>query len=172
MQTALTINGVADAYNTQALTPTQLVNTLLKRNANYAGFKAVFISTPSPKELLSRAAWLEAQPDTQRGPLWGIPFAVKDNIDVSGTPTTAACPDFAFTPSAHAPVVQVLIAAGGGEVQWCTHDTHHAGGIFVGKTNMDQFACGLVGTRSPYGVPPNAFDARFVPGGSSSGGIV
>jgi len=90
-------------------------------------------------------------------PLYGLPFAVKDNIDVAGLPTTAACPAFACRPQAHAPVVARLIAAGA---------------LPVGKTNLDQFATGLVGVRSPYGVPRNPFDERFIVGGSSSGSAV
>ena len=90
-------------------------------------------------------------------PLFGIPFAVKDNIDVAGFPTTAACPAFAYTPEISARAVARLVAAGA---------------IVVGKTNMDQFASGLVGVRSPYGAPRNPFDANFVPGGSSSGSAV
>jgi allophanate hydrolase len=93
----------------------------------------------------------------KRLPLFGIPFAVKDNIDVAGMPTTAACPAFAYTPSETAPVVLQLLSAGA---------------VLVGKTNLDQFATGLVGTRSPYGVPRNLFDARYIPGGSSSGSAV
>ena len=88
------------------------------------------------------------------GPLAGLRFGVKDNIDVAGLPTTAACPAFAYLPPAHATVVARLLAAGAS---------------VVGKTNLDQFACGLNGTRSPYGAVPNSFDARFVSGGSSSG---
>ena len=88
------------------------------------------------------------------GPLAGLTFAVKDNMDVAGMPTTAACPGFAFTPGAHAVVVQKLLAAGA---------------TLIGKTNLDQFACGLNGSRSPYGAVPNAFDAAYVSGGSSSG---
>jgi allophanate hydrolase len=88
-------------------------------------------------------------------PLLGIPFAVKDNIDVAGLPTTAACPGFATQPAnAHAAVVQRLV---------------DAGAIPLGKTNLDQFATGLVGTRSPFGAVPNPFDAAHVSGGSSSG---
>jgi allophanate hydrolase len=87
-------------------------------------------------------------------PLYGLPFAVKDNIDTAGLPTTAACPDFAYVPQATAPVVARLL---------------EAGAVLVGKTNLDQFATGLVGVRSPYGVPPNPFDSRYISGGSSSG---
>jgi allophanate hydrolase len=87
-------------------------------------------------------------------PLLGVPFAVKDNIDVAGFATTAACPAFAYQPDRDAAVVARLIAAGA---------------IVVGKTNLDQFATGLVGTRSPFGAVPNAFDPRYISGGSSSG---
>jgi allophanate hydrolase len=91
------------------------------------------------------------------GPLAGKLFAVKDNIDVAGYTTTAACPDFAYRPEQTATVVQRLL---------------DSGATMVGKTNLDQFACGLVGTRSPYGAVPNAFDARYISGGSSSGSAV
>ena len=87
-------------------------------------------------------------------PLYGVPFAVKDNIDVAGLPTTAGCAEFAYTPSAHAFVVAQLV---------------EAGAVPIGKTNMDQFASGLVGTRSPYGEGKNLFDPEYVSGGSSSG---
>jgi allophanate hydrolase len=89
--------------------------------------------------------------------LRGRTFAIKDNIDFAGVPTTSACREFAYTPSASAPVVQRLL---------------DAGAIPLGKTNLDQFATGLVGVRSPYGVPPNPFNAAFIPGGSSSGSAV
>jgi allophanate hydrolase len=95
--------------------------------------------------------------DPDRFPLWGVPFAIKDNIDLAGVPTTAACPAYAFTPAGSAPVVERLIAAGA---------------IPLGKTNLDQFATGLVGVRSPYPLPLNAFDPARVPGGSSSGSAV
>ena len=95
--------------------------------------------------------------DPRAKPLWGIPFAVKDNVDVAGLPTTAACPGFAYTPAESAVAVQRLLAAGA---------------ILVGKTNLDQFATGLVGVRTPYPVPRNAIDPAYVPGGSSSGSAV
>ncbi len=95
--------------------------------------------------------------DPVQFPLWGLPFVVKDNIDVAGLPTTAGCPAHAVTPSASAPVVKRLEAAGA---------------VLIGKTNLDQFATGLVGVRTPFPVPRNAFDPARVPGGSSSGSAV
>jgi len=92
--------------------------------------------------------------DKRALPLYGIPFVVKDNIDVAGLETTAACPEFAYIAKEHAEVVERLMKAGA---------------IFVGKTNLDQFATGLVGTRSPFGVVPNTFNAKYISGGSSSG---
>jgi allophanate hydrolase len=92
-----------------------------------------------------------------RLPLYGIPFAVKDNIDVAGLPTTAACPAFSYVPEHSAAAVEKLEAAGA---------------ILIGKTNLDQFATGLVGTRSPYGEVPNAFQPEYISGGSSSGSAV
>jgi allophanate hydrolase len=103
-------------------------------------------------------AWISRAPRAietgTAGPLSGLTFAVKDNIDAAGLPTTAACPAFAYTPPANAAVVQKLL---------------DAGAQLAGKTNLDQFACGLNGTRSPFGAVPNAFDARYVSGGSSAG---
>jgi allophanate hydrolase len=123
---------------------------------------AIWISRSSEVTVKARARELDAQASADPGaiarlPLFGIPFAVKDNIDVAGMRTTAACPAFAYTPLETAPVVARLLAAGA---------------VLLGKTNLDQFATGLVGTRSPYGVPRNPFDARFIPGGSSSGSAV
>jgi allophanate hydrolase len=123
---------------------------------------ALWISRSSQSAIRDRARELDAlaaadRRAIERLPLFGIPFAVKDNIDVAGMPTTAGCPAFAYTPAETAPVVARLLAAGA---------------ILLGKTNLDQFATGLVGTRSPYGVPRNPFDASFIPGGSSSGSAV
>jgi allophanate hydrolase len=102
---------------------------------------------------------LEALTPEQRTalPLYGLPFGVKDCIDVEGQPTTCACPEFAYTPQRSASVVDRLIAAGA---------------IYIGKTNLDQFATGLVGTRSPYGTARNPFNTDYIPGGSSSGSAV
>lgn len=98
-----------------------------------------------------------AEFDTQTKPLWGIPFAIKDNIDAAGTPTTAACPDFTYTSQHNAFVVDCL---------------QKAGALLIGKTNLDQFATGLVGVRTPYPVPKNAVRPELIPGGSSSGSAV
>ena len=117
------------------------------------GDPAIWITRLSDDTIRENARILAAEGPRGR-PLWGVPFAVKDNIDVAGLPTTAACPAFTYTPSAHAPAVALLLAAGA---------------LLIGKTNLDQFATGLVGVRSPYGVPRNVFDPAYVPGGSSSG---
>jgi allophanate hydrolase len=106
--------------------------------------------------LVPRAVALEMAAAAS-GPLCGVPFAVKDNIDVAGVPTTAGCPAYGYEPAAHATVVQRLISSGA---------------IPVGKTNLDQFATGLVGTRSPYGACSSVFDSRYISGGSSAGSAV
>jgi allophanate hydrolase len=108
--------------------------------------------------LREQADALDAVPRSERGPLHGMPVAVKDNIDVAGIPTTAGAPAFAYVPEGSSPVVERLAAAGA---------------IVVGKTNLDQFATGLSGTRAPaFGVCPNPLDRRFIAGGSSSGSAV
>jgi allophanate hydrolase len=114
---------------------------------------AIFITLRGEADAIAEAKALARKGDTAL-PLYGVPFAVKDNIDVAGLPTTAACPAFAYTPKADATCIERLRAAGA---------------IPIGKTNLDQFATGLVGVRSPYGVPRNAFDPKLIPGGSSSG---
>ena len=117
---------------------------------------AIFISLRDEAEAVAEAKALEARGDKTL-PLYGVPVAVKDNIDVAGLPTTAACPAFSFNPAHDATAVARLRAAGA---------------IVIGKTNLDQFATGLVGVRSPYGVPRNTFNADLIPGGSSSGSAV
>ena len=115
----------------------------------------IFIHLAEKDAVLAEAARLGAFDPAK--PLFGIPFAVKDNIDVAGMPTTAACPDYAYLPEKDATVVRLL---------------KEAGALVIGKTNLDQFATGLVGVRSPYPIPKNAIDPKLVPGGSSSGSAV
>ncbi len=117
---------------------------------------AIFISLRDEAEVLAEAKRLAATGRTDL-PLYGVPVAVKDNIDVKGLLTTAACPAYAYEPTEDATVVTRLRAAGA---------------IVIGKTNLDQFATGLVGVRSPYGVPRNPFNPQLIPGGSSSGSAV
>jgi allophanate hydrolase len=145
------------AYETGETTPARVIAAILARMAEH-GDDAIWIARRPDAELLAEAERLGAQlADIAQLPLYGIPFGVKDNIDVAGLPTTAACPAFTYHPPESAPVVAALIAAGA---------------IVIGKTNLDQFATGLVGVRSPYGVPRNTFDPMMVPGGSSSGSAV
>ena len=135
------------------LTPTVLARDVLATAADGDRHHA-WIHRLSDAAVLERARHLESLPDARKLPLYGVPFAVKDNIDVAGHPTTAACPAFAYTPGITATAVQRLL---------------DAGAILLGKTNLDQFATGLVGTRSPYGAATNSFDPRYIAGGSSSG---
>ncbi|RWC29716.1 MAG: allophanate hydrolase [Mesorhizobium sp.] len=116
----------------------------------------IFIHLAARADLLAKAAALGSF-DPVAKPLWGIPFAVKDNIDVAGMPTTAACAEYTYWPDKDATVVARLKAAGA---------------LVVGKTNLDQFATGLVGVRTPWPIPRNAIDEALVPGGSSSGSAV
>ncbi len=120
------------------------------------GDSAIWIARVADDVLLAQAQALEDEGPRGR-PLWGLTCVIKDNIDVAGLPTTAACPDFSHMPSDSAPAVRRLI---------------DAGALILGKTNLDQFATGLVGVRSPYGIPRNVFDPAYVPGGSSSGSAV
>jgi allophanate hydrolase len=140
-----------------AFTPADIAKECLRRADTY-GDPAVWITRVVEDKALERANWLAARKELAATlPLYGIPFAVKDNIDVAGLPTTAACPAFAYTPERDATVVARLIAAGA---------------ILIGKTNLDQFATGLVGTRSPHGAPRSVFNADYISGGSSSGSAV
>ncbi len=160
----LDIESLAQAYATGALTPAQVVNDICDRIDAAGNANPVWIHVEPRGRLLERAAALEAtraahtnQAGGAQLPLFGIPFAIKDNIDAAGLPTTAGCPAFAYVPDAAATVVERLLAAGA---------------LLIGKTNLDQFATGLVGTRSPYGACHNVFDARYISGGSSSGSAV
>lgn len=145
---AMTIAGLRHAYASGGLTPLAVADEIFAR-IDEMGERPIWISLADREEVRRRAATVDMSL-----PLAGIPFAVKDNIDVAGLPTTAACPSFAYQPVRSATVVQRLV---------------DAGAIVIGKTNLDQFATGLVGVRSPYGACANAFDDRFIAGGSSSG---
>jgi allophanate hydrolase len=143
------------AYRERRTTPVAVLEQLLPRIAAAADH-GIWITLLPPGQVLQQARLL-ADRDPASLPLYGIPFALKDNIDLAGVPTTAACPAFAYTPAQSAFVVSRLI---------------DAGAIPIGKTNLDQFASGLVGTRSPYGVCRNSFDREYISGGSSSGSAV
>ncbi len=149
---SLDIHSLLDRYRTGSLAPADAIASVYDRIERYAD-PAVWIYLAPQAETLERAKALENL-DPQQLPLYGIPFAIKDNLDWAGVPTTAGCPRFARTPARSSAVVERLCAAGA---------------IAIGKTNMDQFATGLVGTRTPYGVCRNPFDRRYIPGGSSSG---
>jgi len=153
----LTLSTLRSLYAAGDLTPVDVAARIADRMAACAD-PAVFI-TPVPRENLIAAAraLMASHPEPNSLPLWGVPFAVKDNIDVAGLPTTAACPAFAFTPPEDAHVVARLRAAGA---------------LVTGKTNLDQFATGLNGTRSPYGAPRSVFSPEHISGGSSSGSAV
>jgi len=152
---SLDLAALAEGYRTGALTPGAVLREVLRR-IGAAGEDHVWISRRPDADILAEADALSRDRQTAL-PLFGVPFAVKDNIDAAPLPTTAGCPDYAFQPDRSAPVVERLVAAGA---------------VLIGKTNLDQFATGLVGTRSPYGVARNPFDASMIPGGSSSGSAV
>jgi allophanate hydrolase len=154
---SLDIRRLSAAYRDGITTPKEIAAEVLRRIES-AGDDHVWISRAADAAVIRQADMLMQQTAHSSLPaLYGIPFAVKDNIDVAGSPTTLACPDFSYVASKSATVVERLVAAGG---------------IFIGKTNLDQFATGLVGVRSPYGIPRNPFNPRMVPGGSSSGSAV
>jgi allophanate hydrolase len=150
------IAALKDAYASGALTPRQMLSGVLARIAAWQD-PAIWISRFPDDYLFAMADRLAAAPAARTLALYGVPFAVKDNIDAVGLPTTAGCPAFSFMPKANAASVQKLI---------------DAGAIPIGKTNLDQFATGLVGTRSPYGAPRCVFNDSYVSGGSSSGSAV
>ncbi|WP_445491074.1 allophanate hydrolase [Rhodopseudomonas sp. RCAM05734] len=150
-----TIAEIVAAHRAGTVTPAQTVARTFQRIRDHND-PAIFISLRVEAEAIAEAEALSAK-DASTLPLYGVPVAVKDNIDVAGLPTTAACPAFAYTPTRDASAVARLRAAGA---------------IVIGKTNLDQFATGLVGVRSPYGIPKNAVRDDLVPGGSSSGSAV
>jgi allophanate hydrolase len=151
---SMDLASLREGYNERRVTPTDVVREVWKR-IRERGERPVWIHLIPELETIARAEALG--PFREDLPLYGIPFAIKDNIDLAGVPTTAACPEFAYTPHASATVVAQLMAAGA---------------LPIGKTNLDQFATGLVGTRSPYGACSSVFDERYISGGSSSGSAV
>ncbi|MGB3608991.1 MAG: allophanate hydrolase [Cellvibrio sp.] len=154
-QTGWTIGEWLNAYRTQEITPRTALHALRQQlRMDDPAWIYIF----SADELDAQLKQLEdAGADALKLPLYGVPFVVKDNIDVAGIPTTAACPAFSYVADADATSVARLRAAGA---------------IVLAKTNLDQFATGLVGTRSPYGPVPNSFNPDYVSGGSSSGSAV
>jgi allophanate hydrolase len=150
------IAALESAYKSGRLTPTELVEQVYSAISEL-GERPIWITLVPREQNLMRATKLEHAASKVTMPLFGIPFAVKDNFDVEGLPTTAACPAFAHDAVETAAVVERLL---------------DAGAILIGKTNMDQFATGLVGTRSPYGICSSVFDPAYISGGSSSGSAV
>jgi allophanate hydrolase len=154
----LTISVLREGYRSGAFTPRDVARAIIRRAKKYENYH-IWIYPPTAERLASRLDVFGkvGAVDFDRQPLWGIPFAVKDNIDVAGMPTTAGCPDYEYLPNRDATVVARLEAAGA---------------FVVGKVNLDQFATGLVGTRSPYGECHNALQPELISGGSSSGSAV
>jgi allophanate hydrolase len=155
---SLDIATLQKLYHAGALRPTELVEAVYERVAQ-CSVPHIWIYLLPREAVIAHAKELEARWKVDKAgmPLYGIPYAIKDNIDVAGHPTTAACPEFRYVPTESATVVNRL---------------NSSGALLIGKTNLDQFATGLVGTRSPYGISPNPFDSSFISGGSSSGSAV
>jgi allophanate hydrolase len=150
-----TVAAMVAAHRAGTMSPARTVARSFQRIRDHND-PAIFISLRDESEALAEAEALTGK-DAAQLPLYGVPVAVKDNIDVLGLPTTAACPAFAYSPSHDATSVARLRAVGA---------------IVIGKTNLDQFATGLVGVRSPYGIPNNPMRGDLIPGGSSSGSAV
>jgi len=149
----LRLGALKTAYSDGNLSPRQLIGELREQAAALNPEFNLFIHLLSPAELEPYLAALDGKSPAEL-PLYGVPFAIKDNIDLAGIPTTAACPAFAYVPGESATVVQQLIALGA---------------VPLGKTNLDQFATGLNGTRSPYGECRNSVHPDYPSGGSSAG---
>ena len=151
--TDLRLDSVRAAYQSGTLSPRQLILALQEKAAELNPGYHLIIHLLSPDELEPHLVALENR-ELKDLPLYGVPFAIKDNIDLAGIPTTAACPDYAYTPERSATIVEQLVALGA---------------VPMGKTNLDQFATGLNGSRSPYGPCPNSVLKEYPSGGSSSG---
>jgi allophanate hydrolase len=155
MKHSLAIGDLLAAYAAGSCTPSEVINDVLARIESAPNLNA-WITRLSRAQIFAYVDALQGK-SIESLPLYGIPFAIKDNIDLADVPTTAACPEFAYTPAQSATVVQKLI---------------DAGAIPIGKTNLDQFATGLVGVRSPYGAGRNTVDPEYISGGSSSGSAI
>jgi allophanate hydrolase len=147
-----TVAEILDAYRSGAASPADIVARSFARIRAHDD-PAIFIALRAEADVLADARALQQAGDKTL-PLYGIPVSIKDNIDVKGLPTTAACPAYSYRPQNDATCVAKL---------------REAGAIVLGKTNLDQFATGLVGVRTPYGIAHNLFDAKLIPGGSSTG---
>jgi allophanate hydrolase len=152
---AETVAEIIGAYGSGTATPEDIIARSFTRIRDHAD-PAIFITLREEKDVVAEAQEL-ARGGDKKLPLYGIPVAVKDNIDVKGLPTTAACPAYSYRANRDATAVARL---------------REAGALILGKTNLDQFATGLVGVRTPYGIPRNLFDPALIPGGSSSGSAV
>ncbi len=151
----LNIAWLKENYIKKDITPKEVIAQIMERSDRNKRYN-IWIEAPKI-ERISKYFDALGEPDYASKPLWGIPFAIKDNIDLKGYNTTAGCPDYAYTPKNSATVVKRLI---------------DAGAIPMGKTNLDQFATGLVGTRSPYGEVHNSIHEELISGGSSAGSAV
>ncbi|HYR43292.1 MAG TPA: allophanate hydrolase [Terriglobia bacterium] len=151
MTTSITLDHLREKFVTGETSPASVIQDIFSR-IRAEGERPVWISLVDENQAVEQAASVDLSL-----PLGGIPFAVKDNFDVAGMATTAGCPSFTYTADRTAPAIQRLI---------------NAGAILIGKTNMDQFATGLVGVRSPYGACSSVYDSRYISGGSSSGSAV
>ena len=155
----LRISSLQKAYR-NGLSPMTVMQVILERIEEYSAIDpAVWIHRASKDSVFEQVRQLQSKwpnPDSLP-PLYGVPFSVKDSIDIAGLPTTTACPPLAHTPSKSAPSYEILISQGA---------------VFIGKTNLDQLATGLTGCRSPYGITRSVFNKSYISGGSSSGSCV
>ncbi len=154
---SLDLASLREAYTGGTVTPEQVIDLVYDRIAARGEDRVWIHLVPREQARAAAAALAKRRDNGDSLPLQGVPFAIKDNLDVAGLPTTAACPEFTYTATETSPVVAALL---------------EAGAILIGKTNLDQFATGLVGTRSPYGAPSCVFDEKVISGGSSSGSAV
>ncbi|KAL8769382.1 MAG: hypothetical protein Q9209_004610 [Squamulea sp. 1 TL-2023] len=155
----LTISALQNSYR-KGLSPATMLEVLFDRIVKYKQTDpAVWIHLETKASVLEKARELEARwPDrTKLPPLFGVPFSVKDSINIAGLPTTTACPPLAHVPPKSSPAYEILL---------------QEGAIFIGKTNLDQLSTGLTGCRSPFGIPRSVFNPHYISGGSSSGSCV